>query len=315
MNNIAFKNRLTSIASKGIKLKGKFMKLISKRLFLFCVVFSGMLSTKVFASSEFYRFCSFCSTDASYESVASVYSQPREFVIVYLMNTETRTIRKYQVYDPNYPVNSGGGRDAPSSNLVITLLETEFQKRQSFNNAVTEYELFTTASDNRFKVPEKVATSVWDLVGAGYIEADVIDYYNNHASAGEHLKKWIKFIADISPLVDHPPLVIEIEFPDGSDGEFKILGMDNDDNLRLEFLRGNDVDNNYVRTTPEAYTSGRYRFEIQGEEGVRRFTEALQRLGVSVSVNGNNGGGGGIVVRTCDFNESTNTLTCTFSVK
>ncbi|SFR65647.1 hypothetical protein SAMN05216203_2243 [Marinobacter daqiaonensis] len=132
-------------------------------------------------------------------------------------------------------------------------------------------------------VPEAIADSAWDLVGAGYKQNQVIDHYVNNMSVFQHLNNALGSLAILlGGVVNVENVLIKMKFSDGSEADFSLDGWDSASRPRLTFLGGRDADGNIIRDSNQIFSSGSYSFRIGGHVAFNAFIDAASRFGVSV---------------------------------
>ncbi|MEM7419760.1 MAG: hypothetical protein AAF364_08515 [Pseudomonadota bacterium] len=246
-----------------------------------------------------YITCNYCNTQTDYQLMAKSKFVPGTVNSVYVMNFESDEIVKFYVSQER----------ARDSSLRVVQTSVEPDKRVLFTEAVDNRRLASSAFGNATAIPSRIADSVYDIVGASYLENDVVDYYSRNQGFFEYLLNYTAALASIaadSPILPDTNFVVPVTFDDGSRGFFKINGAVNGD-IIFEFTSGVDADNNYVSKT--SVRPGSYRFTRQGSLGVERFKSAASRIGFTIS------GGLGSPTRVEDGDELicdlvSSTLTC-----
>lgn len=131
------------------------------------------------------------------------------------------------------------------------------------------------------KVPESIARSAWDLVGASYRQTQAAQYFVENASIWDDisvrlgaLMKSIK----LSP-VEVKDIELILEFEDGSKAIFTLERFDNELSPVFSFSSGIDKDGNIIEDKGALFKRGAYSFSQGGRDTAQAFYDAAYRMG------------------------------------
>lgn len=151
-------------------------------------------------------------------------------------------------------------------------------------------------SNNR-EVPESIARSAYDMVGASYIQNDIIDHYVNNQSFRQYVANYTGAVAALVGKIVNVTFTIDLTFSNDSTAVFTFTGIDGNGKLTFSLKSARDVDNNNIPLTKSGYVVGApLNFTKQGPNGAQEYLYAASRLGISIS-SGTGGSGGGLQTR------------------
>ncbi|WP_299801734.1 hypothetical protein [uncultured Shewanella sp.] len=218
---------------------------------------------------------------------------------VYIFNFKSGALKKYNA---SSEVVSDAGRAAleeDTSYFVIPINVTSLQQLR-FDRSVELYSAAKSSVQDE-RVPSSVVDSAYSLVGAGYKENDLADYYNANRRLQDQFTALLATAASVTGELPRVQMDVEVKFSDGTTAIVLLTKIDKNGTLRLKFVEGKDVDNNTITNDPKNYTSGSYNFTKQGEEGVRKIMEAAARLGLPIYNGGSSGSIGGGQSMSCSY--------------
>lgn len=189
---------------------------------------------------------------------------------------------------------------AGDKTYFVTPMSVTSLQQTRFDRSV---ELYSAAKSSVQEggIPSSVVDSAYSLVGAGYKENDLADYYNANRTFQDKFTELLSTAASVTGKLPNVQIDVQVKFSDGTTAILLLTGIDKDGSLRLKFIEGKDVDNNTITNDPKSYTSGSYRFSKQGEDGVRKLMEAAGRLGIPIYNGGSSGSAGGGQSMTCSY--------------
>jgi hypothetical protein len=221
---------------------------------------------------------------------------------IYVFNYKEGIAKKYNVSAEYLDIQGGP--------LHIFALEKSLSTSQQFNFSIASdaYNEITNSIQDII-LPEYVADSAYDLVGASYVENDISDYLATNQTFKDKVNAFISVAAKITGhLPSDISIVLKMSFKDGSWANFKIFGLDKGGNMSLSFQNGRDKDNNTITNNPSHYKSGAFRFFKGGQSAVNNFIAAASRAGVTIT-NGNSKGSSGRKM-SCTGSAVKGTLVC-----
>lgn len=221
---------------------------------------------------------------------------------VYVFNYKEGIAKKYNL--------SAEYVDVPGGPLHLLAMEKNLSSSQQFNFSIASnaYNEITNSIQDII-LPEYIADSAYDLVGASYVENDISDYLAKNQTFKDKVDVFISVAAKITGnLPSDINIVFKMSFKDGSWANFKISGLDKDGNMSLSFQDGRDKDNNTITNNPSHYRSGSFRFNQGGQSAINNFIDAASRAGVTIT-NGNSGGSSKLKM-SCTGSAVEGTLVC-----
>ncbi len=215
---------------------------------------------------------------------------------IYIFNYKLGVLKKYSGSSQYIDSGPGPGGAIPlvllgDKEYFVLRLDISSNQLQRFNNSVSSYSALKSAISDDV-VPHNVVDSAYSLVGAGYKENDLTDYYNSNLTIIDRIGNLIASAVAVTGKLPNLNIIVKVRFTDGSSATLSVTGLDKGATLKLKFLEGEDIDNNSITNNSDDYMSGTYRFTEQGEEGINRFLEAAARAGVPIYNGGSSGSTG-----------------------
>ncbi|MCL2915235.1 hypothetical protein L2725_15855 [Shewanella corallii] len=133
-------------------------------------------------------------------------------------------------------------------------------------------------------VPETLAASLYELVGASYKVNDLSDYFYESKGLGETFDEATALAGMITGI--RPAIVFnaKVNFTDGSYSYTDIAEGSSRRDFKLSFVATRDADNNTIPMDAAGYyTYGELRFTRQRQAGIDKFIDAAFRSGVSIA--------------------------------
>ncbi|TMN90124.1 hypothetical protein CWB72_09360 [Pseudoalteromonas phenolica] len=185
----------------------------------------------------------------------------------------------------------------PAFTRVVQLSVSNHQKSQFSKAAKAKKAIDNYLKESRNSVPRNIAESAYDLVGASYVRSDVAQHYVNNQTIRDYVANYTSAAVSVVTKLLDIKWTVELKFSDGSVATFVLGGIQENGNLKLDFVSAIDLDGNNIPTTKQGFMSGEYRFAEQGNRGIQNFLDAAKRAGVPIS---NSSGGGGSTTMVCD---------------
>lgn len=134
------------------------------------------------------------------------------------------------------------------------------------------------------EIPDDIADSAWDLVGAGYKQTEVINYYKENNDYLDTISNHLAFLTKVlsNNIIDINNITVTLYFSDGSKAKFAITGLDENGDLELDFIDGLDKDGNKIKDSKDIFTNGEYKFINGGPGTMQSFYDASARYGVNI---------------------------------
>lgn len=134
------------------------------------------------------------------------------------------------------------------------------------------------------EIPDEIADSAWDLVGAGYKQTEVVNYYRENNDYLDIVSNHIGFLVKtlLSNMININNVTVTLYFSDGSKAKFAINGVDENGDLELDFIDGLDKDGNKIKDSKDIFTSGEYKFVNGGPDAIQSFYDASSRYGINI---------------------------------
>lgn len=134
------------------------------------------------------------------------------------------------------------------------------------------------------EIPDEIADSAWDLVGAGYKQTEVVNYYRENNGYLDTISNHLAFLTKTlsSNIININNITVTLYFSDGSKAKFAITGLDETGSLELDFIDGLDKDGNKIKDSKDTFTSGEYKFVNGGPGAMQSFYDASARYGVNI---------------------------------
>lgn len=276
-----------------------------KNLFSALVIGSGLLFTTLSHAAVIQDVCDTCITESHYKKRVINLLNSSEIGTttesVYIFNFQAGVLKKYNVSsevisgpdDRAIPLSLAGGK----TNFIIPISVSSLQQSR-FDRSV---ELYSAAKSSvqESEIPSSVVDSAYSLVGAGYKENDLADFYNANERVQDKFTELYSAVASVTGKLPNVQMNIQVKFSDGTTAILLFTRTDFDGRLRLKFVEGKDVDHNAITNEPKSYTLGSYRFTKQGQDGVRKLMEAAGRLGSPIYNGGSSDAIGGRLAMTC----------------
>jgi len=257
------------------------------------LMLTTLLISSVSYSAVYQSICNSCQNERDFERVAYTYAgyfeeqrKIRRFShSLYVYNYNLGLVQKFSIVGEGYgAVGEPGDTDIRSKPL------TSFQTKQ-FERAYSNLKSYTDEIESEI-VPDSVAQSAYDLVGASYKVNDLADYYKSSQSLSTYMSNFIAAAASITgKLPSGIKLTVTLKFSDHSTVVLEATGLDSEGNLNLKYLSGKDADNNTISERAASYLNGTYRFSKQGEAGIQRFLNAASRSGIQITYGKSNSNG------------------------
>lgn len=278
-----------------------------KSLFSALIIGSALFSATFTHAAVIQDVCDTCVTERQYEQrvIELIDSNGIRAIPepIYIFNFKAGVLKKYNA---SSEVVSGPGDGAMPLALegdkiyFVTPVNVTSLQQSRFDRSV---ELYSAAKSSVQDdgIPSSVVDSAYSLVGAGYKENDLADYYNANRTFQDKFTELLSTAASVTGRLPNVQMDVEVKFSDGTTAILLLTGIDKDGTLRLKFVEGKDVDNNTITNDPKSYTSGSYRFTKQGEDGVRKILEAAARLGIPIYNGGSSGSTGGGQSMSCGY--------------
>jgi hypothetical protein len=225
--------------------------------------------------------CDECVQDYQFKNAAEAFvsgkTYPKFDSDVYIFNYKGGIVKKYSITTEYL--------DIPGEPLLLFSTEQDLTSSQ-YSNFIKASETYNklTESIQDSMVPESIADSAYDLVGASYIENDISDYLAQNQTFKDNISVFISVAAKVSgSLPSDIKIIFQMTFKDGSWASFELTGLDKDGNSTLSFISGRDKDNNSITNDPDMYNRGSFRFTQGGDSAINNFLSAARRLGIIIT--------------------------------
>lgn len=201
-----------------------------------------------------------------------------------IMDFKKNTIHKFSVTFQVVMNGMPGERRLPNMVSIprnVHEIEVNTEFRRSFEDVLQ-------AKSNLsydVEIPESIAVSGWDLVGAGYVQNQVIDYYRKNTTFFDELNLAVSSLVMLAGKITNiGNIEIPVKFSDGSIVYFKYEG-DVGDDAKLVFLRGVDGEGNNIYDSPEVFDpyNGGFKFTV-GSDTLNSFLRAASRYGTRINL-------------------------------
>jgi hypothetical protein len=228
--------------------------------------------------------CTSCSTESDFASFAkSKVNGLSGHHTVMVVNFDTGIAKKYR-YSNIVQYDKTGDPVYYEKFTQTSLSNTEISNVALATKNGNELKRFLIYYPDPVDIPESISPNVYGLVGRAYAVNAAGDYYLQNIGAKQLAWDYVGAMAAVVGKAVGVKISVPVRFSDGSIGKLDISGIDQNGKITFRLSAATiDKDGNNIPTTKDE-VAGEYIFNGSNGNTIRDFINAIDRLGINVTV-------------------------------